>query len=45
MIADNCLISDTSATIVMNLSIREATEYLNKEDLIGILIDSSGKSH
>lgn len=45
ILSENCVTSDTAATIVMNMDHYEALNYLNQESLMGVLIDEYGKSH
>ncbi len=45
LLTETCLEGDVTATIMLTLSIAEGIEYLNKENLTGILIEKSGKVH
>ncbi len=45
VLAETAIESDTTATILMNLSVTEAITYLDKRELIGFVIDQQGKSH
>lgn len=45
IIGDTCLETDVWGTITMALNTSDALALLNKEDIYGILIDKSGKSH
>lgn len=42
---EDAILSDTAATILMNLSATKAVKYLNKRKLFGFVVDKSGKSH
>ncbi|MBT5095619.1 MAG: FAD:protein FMN transferase [Halobacteriovoraceae bacterium] len=44
ILADNCLESDTAATVVMNLSGDEGREYLNQNELFGVVINREGET-
>ncbi|WP_419168065.1 FAD:protein FMN transferase [Halobacteriovorax sp.] len=45
VIADDAITSDTTATILMNLCVKDALLYLNKHKFIGFIIDKYGQSH
>ena len=45
VIAKDAVTSDTTATILMNLSAHQATKYLDDMDLMGFVVDESGKVH
>lgn len=45
ILADNCILADTTATIVINKSSSEAIQFLDSKKMIGILIDSKGVTH
>ncbi|MCP4915009.1 MAG: FAD:protein FMN transferase [Oligoflexia bacterium] len=45
VVAETALEADTTATILMNFSTMDALKYLNEYDLLGFLIDSTGKTH
>lgn len=45
VIAEDALKADTTATILMNLSKTEALDYLNKEELSGLIFCKEGKSY
>lgn len=45
IISDSAITSDTNATIVINQTIQEATEYLDDYKICGIFIDNKGQSH
>jgi thiamine biosynthesis lipoprotein len=45
ILADDCITADTTATIVINKTPKNALMYLNRNGITGVLIDSSGCSH
>ena len=45
VIDDDMVSADTTATILINLSSSQAIAYLDKSNLTGVVIDSSGKTH
>lgn len=45
VMAETCLEADTSATIAINMGVKEALGHFDKSDTFLVLIDSSGKSH
>lgn len=45
VIAENALIADTTATILMNCSREEAVEYMNDHKLFGVVFSKEGKSY
>lgn len=45
VIAEDALTADTTATILMNLGKLEAIDYLNDQNLIGLVFCSEGKSY
>jgi thiamine biosynthesis lipoprotein len=45
VLADDALIADTTATILMNMNKGEAVKYLNDHNLMGLVFCSSGNSY
>ncbi|MCY4523354.1 MAG: FAD:protein FMN transferase [Halobacteriovoraceae bacterium] len=45
VIGSDMITADTTATILMNLSSKNAIQYLDKQSLIGFVIDYQGKTH
>lgn len=45
VIAEDALTADTTATVLMNLRILDALDYLNEHQLIGLVFCSEGKSY
>ncbi|RPJ79256.1 MAG: FAD:protein FMN transferase [Alphaproteobacteria bacterium] len=45
VIAEDAITADTTATILMNLEIRRALEYLNDHHLNGVIFCNAGKSY
>lgn len=45
VVADTALEADTTATILMNYSSRKAVSYLDKQKLLGFVIDMTGRTH
>jgi thiamine biosynthesis lipoprotein len=45
VLADDALTTDTTATILMNLSVEEALNYLNNNLMMGIVFSKEGKSY
>tara|TARA_R110002072_G_scaffold1989_2_gene16373 strand:- start:87690 stop:88619 length:930 start_codon:yes stop_codon:yes gene_type:complete len=43
VIANDTVTTDTTATILMNMKPQEAIDYLNKNQLAGLVVDRSGK--
>ena len=45
VIADDALTADVTATILMNLSVKEAVDYMNDNELRGLVFSSEGRSY
>lgn len=45
VLAETALIADTTATILMNLEVAAAIDYLNQQELIGLVFSFEGKSY
>ncbi len=45
VIHETCVLTDTLGTILMTMNPRQAIEFLNQQDVSGILIDELGQTH